>query len=94
MEVKPLHDYVVVEAKEKQVSKVIAVASGNDSDTGIVIAVGPGEQLSNGTRGEMGIVPGQEVIFAKDILRKDKQEDGTMHYWMRVVNVMGTLSEK
>lgn len=94
MEVKPLHDYVVVEAKEKKVSKVIAVANSDDSDTGIVVAVGPGEQLANGTRGEMGIEPGQEVIFAKDILRKDKQEDGTMHYWMRVVNVMGILSEK
>jgi co-chaperonin GroES (HSP10) len=94
MEVKPLHDYVVVQAKEKQVSKVIAVANSNDSDTGTVIAVGPGEQLSNGTVGKMGIIPGQDVIFAKDILRKDKQEDGTVRYWMRIINVMGILSEK
>ncbi len=94
MSLRPLHDYVVVEAKEKKVSKVIHVAGDEDTDTGVVVAVGPGELLPNGERGEMNLEPGQEVIFAKDILRKDKQDNGSEHYWMRVVNVMGILSEQ
>lgn len=94
MSLQPLHDYVIVQAKQKQVSKLIHVADPADSDTGIVVAVGPGIILPNGTRGDMSVVAGQEVIFAKDILRKDKQNDGTEHYWMRIVNVMGILSEK
>ena len=94
MSLQPLHDYVIVQAKQKQVSKLIHVADPTDSDTGTVIAVGPGELLSNGTRGDMSVFSGQEVIFAKDILRKDKQDDGTEHYWMRIVNVMGILRKK
>tara|TARA_B100000929_G_C15504713_1_gene418480 strand:+ start:2837 stop:3121 length:285 start_codon:yes stop_codon:yes gene_type:complete len=94
MTIKPLHDYVVVEAKEKQVSKVIHVAGDNTSDTGVVVAVGPGELLPDGSRGDMSVKAGDEVIFAKDILREDKQDDGSVHYWMRIVNVMGILREQ
>ena len=93
MKIKPLHDYVVVQPKEKQVSKLIKVAE-SESDTGTVIAVGPGELLPDGSRGDMSIEPGQEVIFAKDVVREEKTEDGEKLYWMKVINVMGILEEK
>jgi len=93
MTIKPLHDYVVVEAKQKQVSKVIHVAGDSKGDTGTVIAVGPGELLPSGERGEMSLKAGDEIIFANDVIREDKQDDGSIQYWMRIVNVMGILRE-
>lgn len=92
MNIKPLHDYVVIEPKEKQISKVIQVAE-SESDTGIVVAVGPGELLSNGERGDMSVEPGQEVIFAKDVIREEKTDDGKTLYWMKIINVMGILED-
>lgn len=66
---KPLHDRVVierVEAEEKTASGIVLPGSASEKpDMGVVIAVGDGKVLDNGTKIAMNVKAGDKVLFGK-----------------------------
>lgn len=67
--IKPLHDRVVVErveAEEKTASGIVLPGNAAEKpDMGIVIAVGEGKTLDNGSKSAMSVKKGDKVIFGK-----------------------------
>ena len=82
MQIRPLGDHVVVELlKEEEVTKSgIILPDTVDKEKkaeGMVVAVGPGKLLDNGTRAVMEVAVGQTVLFKKwggDEVEVDKKE--------------------
>ena len=70
MNVKPLHDHVIVKPiSEEEVSKSgIVLPETVDKERpeqGEVLAIGPGKLLDNGQRAPMSVEVGQKVMFKK-----------------------------
>ena len=69
IKIRPLDDRVVVrptEAEEVTAGGIVLPDSAREKpQRGIVIAVGIGRLLDNGTRGELSVVVGDEVIYGK-----------------------------
>lgn len=67
--IKPLADKVVVEPLEGEDKSpggiILPDTAKKKPQEGIVIAVGPGKVLDNGSRAEMAVKNGDKVIFAK-----------------------------
>ncbi len=67
--IKPLHDRVVVErleAEEKTRSGIVLPGSAAEKpDMGLVVAVGDGKVLDNGTKVAVSLKVGDKVIFGK-----------------------------
>ncbi len=67
--IKPLQDRVVVErveAEEKTASGIVLPgAAAEKPDMGVVVAVGDGKMLDNGTRHPVSLKVGDKVIFGK-----------------------------
>ena len=69
IKIRPLDDRVVVrptEAEEVTAGGIVLPDSAKEKpQRGTVIAVGAGRLLDNGTRGELSVVVGDEVIYGK-----------------------------
>ena len=69
IKIRPLDDRVVVrptEAEEVTAGGIVLPDSAKEKPRrGTVIAVGAGRLLENGTRGELSVVIGDEVIYGK-----------------------------
>ncbi|AEE13695.1 co-chaperone GroES [Thermodesulfobium narugense] len=69
MNLKPLGDRIIVEpveAEEKTVSGIVLPDTAKEKpQEGIVVAVGPGRILDNGTRVPLEVKVGDRVVFAK-----------------------------
>jgi chaperonin GroES len=69
IKIRPLDDRVVVrptEAEEVTAGGIVLPDSAKEKpQRGTVIAVGGGRLLDNGTRGELSLVVGDEVIYGK-----------------------------
>ena len=69
IKIRPLDDRVVVrptEAEEVTAGGIVLPDSAKEKpQRGIVIAVGGGRLLDNGTRGELSVAVGDEVIYGK-----------------------------
>jgi chaperonin GroES len=67
--IKPLGDKVVVEPLEEEDKSpggiILPDTAKKKPQEGVVVAVGPGKVLDDGTRGEMAVKEGDRVIFAK-----------------------------
>jgi chaperonin GroES len=63
MQLKPLHDKIVVKPIERKKSDIIAVIMNEKDNMGTVVAVGPGKRLPNGRREPMPINVGSFVRF-------------------------------
>ena len=67
--IRPLGDKVVVEpleGEEKSPGGIILPDTAKKKpQEGVVVAVGPGKVLEDGSRGTMGVKKGDKVIFAK-----------------------------
>ena len=67
--IKPLGDKVVVEPLEGEDKSpggiILPDTAKKKPQEGIVIAVGPGKVLDDGTRGKMQVKAGDKVIYAK-----------------------------
>jgi chaperonin GroES len=67
--IKPLHDRVVVERfepEEKTASGILLAPTAQEKpDMGIVLAVGAGKVLENGSRAPMCVAVGDKVLFGK-----------------------------
>lgn len=69
IKLRPLDDRVVVEPKEAEETTaggiVLPDTAKEKPQRGTVIAVGPGKLLDNGSRAEMSVAVGDEVIYGK-----------------------------
>lgn len=69
VKIRPLDDRVVVEpvaAESKTAGGIVLPDSAQERpQRGKVVAVGPGKLLENGTRAELSVVVGDEVIYGK-----------------------------
>ena len=67
--IRPLGDKVVVEpleGEEKSAGGIILPDTAKKKpQEGVVVAVGPGKVLENGSRAEMAVKVGDKVIYAK-----------------------------
>ena len=69
MEIQPLHDRLVVKRIEAEEivkgSIVIPDTAKEKPQSGVVMAIGGGKILENGTRIEMTVKEGDQILFAK-----------------------------
>lgn len=69
IKIRPLDDRVVVEptdAEEVTAGGIVLPDSAREKpQRGKVLAVGPGKLMDNGTRGELSVKVGDEVIYGK-----------------------------
>lgn len=69
MNIRPLDDRIVVqplEAEEMTAGGIVLPDTAKEKpQRGTVVATGPGRLLDNGTRGEMSVAVGDEVIYGK-----------------------------
>ncbi|MEN6355679.1 MAG: co-chaperone GroES [Armatimonadota bacterium] len=67
--IKPLADKVVVEPLEEEEKSaggiILPDTAKKKPQEGVVIAVGPGKVLDDGSRGAMSVKVGDKVIYAK-----------------------------
>lgn len=80
MQLRPLHDRLVVKAssKEEVTASGIILPDTVDKERpeqGEVIAVGPGRLMDNGQRAAMGVKVGDKVVFKKYSPDEIKIED-------------------
>jgi chaperonin GroES len=92
---KPLHDRVVierVEAEEKTSSGIVLPGSASEKpDMGIVISVGDGKVLDNGTKIAMNVKAGDKVLFGKysgQAVKLDSKE----YLVMREDDILGVVA--
>lgn len=69
LKVRPLEDRVVIqqiEAEEKTAGGIVLPDTAKEKpQRGKVLSVGPGKLLDNGSRAEIGLKEGDEVLFGK-----------------------------
>lgn len=80
MEIKPLHDYVVLEPtkeEEKTKSGILLpdTAEKDDIKQAKVVAIGPGRKTASGKVVEMSVKVGDKVLYSKYSPDKIKVED-------------------
>ena len=67
--IRPLGDKVVVEALEGEATSpggiILPDTAKKKPQEGVVIAIGPGKVLENGSRAEMAVKEGDKVIYSK-----------------------------
>jgi chaperonin GroES len=93
--IKPLHDRVVIErleAEEKTASGIVLPGSATEKpDTGIVVAVGEGKVLENGSKIAMNVKIKDKVIFGKYSGQTVKL-DGKEYLIMREEDIFGIIA--
>ena len=87
MEIRPLHDRVIV----KRLAAERTTSSGDKPDQGEVIAVGPGRRDDQGKLIPMGVKVGDKVLFGKYSGQAVKIE-GDEFLVMREDDIMGVLA--
>lgn len=67
--IRPLGDKVVVEPLESEEKSpggiILPDTAKKKPQEGVVVAVGPGKVLDDGSRGQMSVKSGDRVVFAK-----------------------------
>lgn len=67
--IRPLGDKVVVEPLESEEKSpggiILPDTAKKKPQEGVVVAVGPGKVLDDGSRGQMSVKAGDRVVFAK-----------------------------
>lgn len=93
MDIKPLFDRVIIcPQEEKCVTKsgiVLPETSQEKPQTGIVVAVGDGENL-DGQKNEMKVKVGDKVLFNKYIGAEIKIDNVT-HIVLRQIDILGVV---
>lgn len=95
MQIRPLHDRVVIkrlEAEEKTASGIVLPGSAAEKpDMGEVLAVGSGKLLENGQRQALEVKVGDKVIFGK-YSGQTVKVDGQELLVMREEDLMGVVA--
>jgi chaperonin GroES len=94
MSIRPLHDRVIVkrvEEETKTAGGILLPGSATEKPSqGVVIAVGNGKQLDNGTVRALDVKVGDKVIFGK-YSGSEVKVDGEELIVMREDDIMGIL---
>ena len=94
MNIRPLHDRVVVKRTEEEKTSpggiVIPDSAAEKPSKGEVIAVGNGKLLDNGERVTPAVKAGDKVLFGK-YSGTEVKVDGTDYLVMREDDIMGIL---
>jgi chaperonin GroES len=93
--IKPLHDKVVVErieAEEKTASGIVLPGGAAEKpDLGVVVAVGDGKVLDNGSKVAMTVKVGEKVVFGKYAGQQVKF-DGKEYIIMSESDILGIIA--
>lgn len=93
--IKPIHDRVVVErleAEEKTASGIVLPGNAAEKpDMGLVVSVGDGKVLENGSKLGMSVKVGDKVIFGK-YSGQGVKLDGKEYLIMREDDILGVLA--
>lgn len=94
MKIRPLHDRVVVKRAEEETTTpggiVLPGSAAEKPSEGVVLAVGSGKQLDNGTVRTLEVKVGDKVLFGQYAGNKVKV-DGEELIVMREEDIMGVL---
>lgn len=95
--IRPLHDRVIVkrvEAAEEEMQGGIVIpdSAKEKPQEGLVVAVGDGKVLDNGTKVGMSVQPGDKILFGK-YSGSDVKIDNVEYLIMREDEVLGVLEE-
>jgi len=96
MNIRPLHDRVVIERLEEERTSaggiVIPDSATEKPMRGKVVATGPGKMLDNGNVAPLGVKEGDEVLFGKYSGTEVKLH-GTEYVVMREDDIMGVIEQ-
>jgi chaperonin GroES len=96
MNIRPLHDRIVVkrlEDKESVVNGIIIPDTAKEKpQQGEVIAVGKGKKTDDGKQTPLDVQPGDRILFGK-YSGSDIKLDGTEYLIMREDEVLGVLEK-
>ncbi len=96
MNLKPLHDRIVVEAapkEEKSAGGIILPDTAQEKPLrGKVLAVGPGKRLDSGQLAALDVQPGDHVLYGK-YGGTEVTVDGKDYVILRAEDVLGVVGE-
>lgn len=94
MKIRPLHDRVIVKRVEEETTTpggiVLPGSAAEKPSQGIIMAVGAGKQLDNGTIRTLEVKVGDKVLFGK-YSGNEVKVDGEELIVMREEDIMGIL---
>ncbi|KUJ72585.1 co-chaperone GroES [Thiomicrospira sp. WB1] len=95
MKIKPLHDRVVVRQKEEEKESaggILLPGSAQEKENmGEVVAVGPGKMADNGSRMEMTVKVGDQVLFGQFSGQEVKDGEGEPLKVMREDDIIAII---
>ena len=92
----PKDDIVIakpIQFERTSAGGIIIPETADQPITGIVVAVGPGKMLKNGTRNPMGIKVGDKILFSK-WANLDMSIDGTDLKIVREDSIVGVITDE
>ncbi len=96
MKIRPLQDRVIVkrvEEEEKTKGGIIIPDSAKEKPVeGLVVAVGKGKVLDNGTKLDMSVKVGDRILFSK-YGGNEVKIDGVEHLIMREDDILGIIEK-
>ena len=96
MNIRPLHDRVIVKRKEAEKTTasgiIIPDTAKEKPQEGVVIAVGAGIRMENGSLASMEVKAGDKVLFEK-YGGSDIKIDGEEVIMMKESNIIGILED-
>jgi len=94
MKIRPLHDRVIVKRVEEETTTpggiVLPGSAAEKPSQGVILAVGHGKQLDNGTVRALDVKVGDKVLFGK-YAGNEVKVDGEELIVMREEDIMGVL---
>jgi chaperonin GroES len=97
MNLRPLHDRVLVKRLEEQESKrggiIIPDSAKEKPQSAEVIAVGAGKLLEDGQRAAPDVKPGDKILFGK-YSGSDIRIDGEDYFILREDEILGVLANE
>ncbi len=95
MAVKPLEDRVLVKPVEPETVTASGLYLPESSKEkpihGVVVAVGPGKRLDNGTIATMSVSKGDTVVYAAGYGTTEVEVNGVEHLIMREAELLGVV---
>lgn len=94
MNLKPLHDRVIVKRQEKETTTaggiVLASTAAEKPSEGVIVAVGPGKAAGNGELRPLDVKVGDKVLFGK-FTGSEVKVDGEDYVIMREEEIFAVI---
>jgi len=96
MEIRPLHDNVLVkrtEERESKIGRIIIPDSAKEKpQQGEVMAVGNGKLLEDGQRAAIAVKPGDRILYGK-YSGSDIKREGQEYLIVREDEILGVITD-